>query len=202
LGALSAGAVFLAAAQTASFSRLLSARACLLLLALAHLPFVRAIFRLYRVPAAAPAVASTRRRLFLLSLCTLSLMPFLVFWRDCPRVGFFAANSLAAILAEAGLLATCTRLARAVSRDAMQAFDARAAGCAIPLLFATAALSLLAAVHWQGGLAGRTLSSLFPLLVPPPRSVLFAAVLPHLSCALAVRRVRNGLLDGLLEHAP
>ncbi|MBQ7251931.1 MAG: hypothetical protein IJS32_04940 [Kiritimatiellae bacterium] len=197
LGALRAGTLALAAAGAVSLlPGAPPARWCLILLAAAHGPFVRALAWLYRIRPATPSVASARRKVFARATCTLCLMPFAVFWRDCPAVGFFAANALLATVAAMLLLVACLRLARAVARDEMQAFDARAAGCAVPLLFGAIALAL-AVAYAKAGLLSQPMDVLLPKLARLPRSVIFAGLLPHLSCAWALRRVRDGLLEEL-----
>lgn len=196
LGALWAGALALAAAGAVSLLPAYPATVRLVLIAAAHWPFVRALAWLYRIRPATPALASARRGIFARATCTLCLMPFAVFWRDCPAVGFFAANALLAAVAVMMLLVSCTRLARTVAGDEMQAFDARAAGCAVPLLFGAIALAL-AVAYAKAGLFSRPPETWLPTLGRLPWSVLAAGTLPHLSCAWALRRVRDGLLEEL-----
>lgn len=200
LGSLRVGVLALAAAQLAAFDPAVQARWRLLLIAAAHLPFARALALLYRAPAAASA-ASARRLLFACAMGTLCLMPFEVFWRDWPHVEFFAANALAAFAAELLLLVACTRLAGTVPPEGADASAARTAGCTIPLSAAALALALLAALA-KTGLLSQPPEVLLPRLARLPRGVLLAGLLPHLSCAWALRRVRDGLIDRLSPPAP
>jgi hypothetical protein len=196
LGSLWMGVLALAAAGLAALAPEFSARWRLVLLAAAHWPFARALAALYRLADPPAAVAAARRHLFSCALCTLCLTPFAVFWRDCPAVGFFAANAFLAAVAVATLLVSCMRLARTVAVDEVQAFDARAAGCAVPLFFGAIAVAL-AVAHWKAGLLFQPPEVLLPRLARLPRSVLLSGILPHISCAWALRRVRDGLIDSL-----